>query len=194
MTTVVVKKPVQMGTMTETVTPTIALGSGFDYSAKRVNDSNVEKLPDSPSQDKRVTWSSSLEDAQRESLAKGVPYALYVCADSVVSVAGEGPAAWLEYKQAHSGASPQRTVVDDPELVAGLTQSGVAILTKVSKSQSKDAAIAENSLLIFAPNGDKLASAIGLDCNREKLAALIREFPEKWKQRKARDEALGDKK
>ena len=138
-----------------------------------------------------VAWSSTVESAREEAAKRQVPYAIYVCNDAALAVAGEGDAVRTTYKREHSGVSPTLTVFDDTELVAGLNRSGIGVYVKISKTEAQDLDVPVNSLLVRAPNGEKLDSLLGAACNRDSVLALIGGFPEKWKRWQEREKRSG---
>ena len=128
-----------------------------------------------------MDWSSTLEGAREIAVKHQLPYAIYVCSDAAFPMSGEGQAARDAYKREHSGVAPQATIFDDAELLGKLNRAGLSVFVKIPKSQAFGLDVPANSLLVRAPNDEKLASLLGADCNADSAAALIASFPEKWK-------------
>ena len=129
-----------------------------------------------------VEWAPSLESAQREAAKQHAVYAIYVCEDRAAPLAGEGFETRKAYKLEHAGVVPEPTIFDDPALVTGLTNAGVTIFVKIPKSMSQDIGAPANSLILRAPDGEKLDALLGWDCNPTAVPQMTADLSGKWKQ------------
>ena len=133
-----------------------------------------------------VPWTATLDYARETALAKMEPYAIYFCSEAAARTAGESPAAKAEYKKSHDGRSPAETIFDNSGVLRAFDAAGIAVLVKVALT-AENAKLAEkwnaheNTLIVAAPNDEKLKVFNREECNENNVAEYLMGFKEKYK-------------
>ena len=133
-----------------------------------------------------VPWTATLDYAREAALAKMEPYAIYFCSEAAARTAGDGPAAKTEYKKSHDGRSPTDTIFDNSGVLRAFDAAGIAVFVKVPLTAG-NAKLAEkwnaheNTLIVAAPNDEKLKVFNREECNENNVAEYLMGFKEKYK-------------
>ena len=138
-----------------------------------------------------VGWSYSIEDAKKLAQSSASAYAIYFCSEAAAKTAGEGPVVIDAYKAANNGANPATTIFDSTTVLGQFKDSGIRVFVKIpdtpenTKVMQSFAAV-PNTVVIAAPDGQKLWSASGSECTMAAVISfLATEFPNKmssWRQ------------
>jgi protein tyrosine phosphatase (PTP) superfamily phosphohydrolase (DUF442 family) len=143
-----------------------------------------------------VGWSYSIDDAKRLARANNAGFAVYFCSELTARTAGEGTKATAEFKLANNGAAPEATIFESTEVLSEFNNAGISTFAKIPMTK-ENAALAQsfgaetNTLVICAPNGEKLWSCSGGQCTASTVVQFLsRDFASKFAQwQKARSGA-----
>ena len=108
----------------------------------------------------------------------------------LAQTAGEGPAVFKEYKEAN-GKAAEMTLVDYAPGIEPIRHKGVQIFVKLADTNAnrelfKKYDAEPSTVVLVAPDGEKLVSYKGADCSPEKIRPLLARFEEKfddWKRK-----------
>jgi hypothetical protein len=137
-----------------------------------------------------VGWQKSLDDTKYNAQSKSEPFAIYFCAEECASTAGEGGTVIQNARK--SNPKLTTTIWDSPALPTEMKKAGISLYAKVVAKKENAATFQKygagiNSLVICAPNGDKLALFAGEQCTQSAVISFLKTFPdnfEAWKKRK----------
>jgi hypothetical protein len=131
-----------------------------------------------------VGWAKSTEAAQTAAASKNEPYALYFCPESAASYAGEGGTALTAARK--DNKKLLTTIFDAPTVPAELKKAGITQFAKVAATSEnaemlKKYGAGANTLVICAPNGDKLLAFAGDNCTQSNVCSALKNFPAQYK-------------
>jgi hypothetical protein len=125
-----------------------------------------------------VPWMPVIRSAFSAARKKQIPFAVYVSDEQHYALAGEGTAAWEAWKKDHSGTVPSKTAFECAEVRQAFTAAGIIVFSKVQASPEEDeilqqAGLAANTLVLYAPNGDRLAKLHGEELAPKNLCQFL---------------------
>ncbi|HYF49946.1 MAG TPA: hypothetical protein VEJ63_11095 [Planctomycetota bacterium] len=128
-----------------------------------------------------MSWASSVDSAKSTASGKKEAYALYFCAEQYSEVVGEGATALNAFKKSNSGKGPPANIFDNNVVVDALKKAGINQLAKVPVTKDnadlcKKYGAGANTLVICAPNGEKLAMFAGADCTQSAVTKALKTF------------------
>jgi hypothetical protein len=141
-----------------------------------------------------VVWLTGVKRVFAAALKKQLPFAVYVADEQHFLLAGEGAAYWQAWKVEHAGTSPSKTVFECAEVRQAFATAGVAVFVKVESTPQDDemlqqAGFGPNTLLLYAPDGERLGKFSGDDCQPRAVAQFLEhEFVNKieaWRAKQA---------
>jgi hypothetical protein len=141
-----------------------------------------------------LPWVPLVRSAFSAAKKKQIPFAAYVSDEQHFALAGEGTALWEAWKKEHSGTTPSKTAFEFAEVRDAFTAAGIRLFSKVQASAEEDelllqAGLASNTLVLYAPNGDRLAKLHGEDLLPKNLCQFLQhEFPNKleaWREKQS---------
>jgi protein tyrosine phosphatase (PTP) superfamily phosphohydrolase (DUF442 family) len=138
-----------------------------------ISDTETEKQHASPGEWKGpavVGWAYSIDDARKLARANNAGFAVYFCSELAAKTAGEGPKAVETYKLANQGTPPEATIFESAEVLTEFSNVGISTFVKIpltleNLELAQSYGAETNTLVLCAPNGEKLWSCSGGNCN-----------------------------
>jgi hypothetical protein len=144
-----------------------------------------------------INWNPYWEEAQKKALGANRVYAMYFCSEAAARVAGEGPEVWEKYKKNNPGNALQPTVFDSGVTVAEFNAAGIAEFIKVPNIPAnaelfKQYEAAPNTLVLCAPNGDRLAIFPPANCTQTNVVHFLKtglaRYVDQWQKAQKEEE------
>jgi hypothetical protein len=114
---------------------------------------------------------------------RGEAYALYFCAKEYAYVIGGGVKALEDFRKLNGGKHPPANIWDNTEFIDALKKAGISIYAKVPAQKEnvglfKKYGAGLNTLVICAPNGDRLATFASDQCTQSAVSKALKTFKE----------------
>lgn len=130
-----------------------------------------------------------MDEAKKTAESNNEAYALLFCTEDMAKYTGEGTKAVGAYKLANRGKSLTMSVFDASIVEAEMKKAGINTFVKIpaikaNEEHFKKYSAGGNTLVICAPNGDKLFSLSGDQTSQTQLIAFLKTFKtnfESWK-------------
>ena len=125
-----------------------------------------------------VKWAYSDEEVRKAAPARNQAFAIYFCSERVARLAGEGSKAFDDFKKANAGVPPPVTLFDYSLTQNQFTMAGIELLLKVPDVKEYAAVFKKydaiaGTLMVCAPDGERLATFVGGDCNATTVVGFL---------------------
>ncbi len=160
----------------KTVTPGALNTSSSSYAYQATADTNSCTCGGLAPTD--VKWQYSDEEVCKLALQRKQSYAEFFCDEHTARLAGEGAKAIEEFKKANSGVPPPITLFEYSLTQNQFTLAGIELLLKVPEIKENAAVFKKYDatspmLIVCAPDGQRLATFTGNDCNAIKVVEFL---------------------
>jgi hypothetical protein len=137
-----------------------------------------------------LRWAKSFEEASQQAKDLKQVFMVLFTTREQAETAGEGPAVFKEYVDTN-GKLPELTLIDERHGIETIMLKGVRIYLKVPDTHAnrelfKKYDVEPTTVVLIAPDGEKLAAYKGADCSPEKFKPFLAKFDSKysdWKRR-----------
>ena len=114
-----------------------------------------------------VKFTATIEQAKLLAAQQKQGFFVLFCTPELVRVTGEDQKAWEEFKSNNKGLRPEWTVFDCPDVTKSFKAKDLKIFVKVGQTPENEALFKQygakiNTLILCAPNGEKLVSTSGI--------------------------------
>ena len=125
-----------------------------------------------------VKWAYSDEEVRKQAPLRNQAFAIFFCNEVVARLAGEGSKAFDEFKKTNSGVAPPVTLFEYSLTQNQFTMAGIEMLLKVPDVREyaelyKKYDVTAGTLIVCAPDGTRLATFVGSDCNAIKVVGFL---------------------
>jgi hypothetical protein len=137
-----------------------------------------------------LRWAKSFDEAAQQARDLKQVFMVLFTSRSQAETAGEGPAVFKEYVDTN-GKLPELTLVDEKHAIESIMLKNVRIFAKLADTHAnrelfKKYGAEPSTVVLIAPDGEKLASYKGADCSPEKFKPFLAKFDSMysdWKRR-----------